>query len=423
MFPQNLSCFCRPWLPIVTFAWLAATAQYAAADAQDTFNVTVGTNITYDSNLFRRSENIPTPVGFGKRSDLIFISSATVSMRKFIGMQRLEAAGIFVDNRYNVHDFLNFFAVNYNAGWGWYLTPYFHGNVTTAHSEALNNFGNLTGFLSNNAQNIRTSDNHRFDGVFELTPALHLIGGVSQQVGKNSLLQTADFNNSVLSFEGGLRYVTRAGSRLTYTGRHGVGQFINRPEPIASSLFDTKFTDMEHELRLTWPVSAATTMEARVGYFQRTHAHFSERDFSGFVGNFNVNWAVTAKTSINAGWARDLANFQTSPLFLFQGFGFGQFSSSYMINNRFTISPVWQITSKTAFRARYQYILQDFHGPVTPVPANRSDATHSGMIALDWQPLNMLSLSAELRREHRSSNLLGFDYDVSAGSIIAKLNF
>ena len=43
------------------------------------------------------------------------------------------------------------------------------------------------------------------------------------------------------------------------------------------------------------------------------HAHFPQRDFDGFVGNFNLNWAVTGKTRIAAGWARDLFNFQLAP--------------------------------------------------------------------------------------------------------------
>ena len=84
------------------------------------------------------------------KSDIVFVSSATVGMRKYFGMQRIDAAGIFVDNRYDNNNFLNFFAINYNANWAWRLTPRFHGNVGTLHTEMLNNFANLTGFISSN---------------------------------------------------------------------------------------------------------------------------------------------------------------------------------------------------------------------------------------------------------------------------------
>jgi exopolysaccharide biosynthesis operon protein EpsL len=230
-----------------------------------------------------------------------------------------------------------------------------------------------------------------------------------------------DFNNRVISFEGGIRYVSPAGSTLTYTARHGLGEFMDRPQPIVSQLFDTRFNDMEHELKLVWPITGKTSIDGRVGHFQRKHAHFSQRDFSGFVGNFNINWAVTGKTRITAGWARDISNFQTAPNFLFQDFAV--FSSSYATTNRFSLTPVWQISPKTSLRLRYEYTARDFHGAVIPVAANRSDTTHSGQIAMDWQPLNMLAVSATLQREHRSSNLFGFDYNVSSGSISAKLNF
>ena len=420
----NLSRCYHHWLAIIVLAWLSVIAQYAAADAGDTFNASVGTHVTYDSNVFRTS-SIIDPLRFGSptRSDLIIISSATINMRKLFGMQRFDASGTFIDNRYDNHDFLNFFAKNYNAGWGWYLTPYFHGNLTTTHTEALNNFANLTGFASSNTRNVRTADNHRLDGIFEVTRAWHIMGGVSQQVGKNTRLASADFNNRVLSFEGGVRYVTPAGSTLTYTARHGLGEFMNRPEPIASALFDTRFNDMEHELRLVWPVTGKSSIDTRVAYYKRRHAHFSERDFSGFVGNFNLNWAVTSKTRVTAGWARDLSNFQTSPSFLFSDPNFGRFSSSFAVTDRFSITPVWQISSKTSLRLRYEYLTRDFHGAVIPVTANRSDSQHSGMIALDWQPLNMLLVTATLQRDHRSSNLQGFDYNASSGSILARLNF
>ena len=48
--------------------------------------------------------------------------------------------------------------------------------------------------------------------------------------------------------------------------------------------------------------------------------------------------------------------------------------------------PVWQITPKTVLRVRYDYMTQDYFGAVSPVPADRSDATHLAMIAFDWQP-------------------------------------
>ncbi|TSA53514.1 MAG: putative exosortase B-associated extracellular polysaccharide biosynthesis transporter EpsL, partial [Nitrosomonadaceae bacterium] len=55
--------------------------------------------------------------------------------------------------------------------------------------------------------------------------------------------------------------------------------------------------------------------------------------------------------------------------------------------------------------------------------ASRSDTLQSGLIALDWQPVNALFLSATLQHDRRSSNLTGFDFTSSAASVTARVNF
>jgi exopolysaccharide biosynthesis operon protein EpsL len=224
--------------------------------------------------------------------------------------------------------------------------------------------------------------------------------------------------------EGGLRYAFLSGSSLTYKARHGDGAFYKREQPIESQLFDNRFNDMEHELRLIWPVTGKTSIDGRVGYLARHHAHFPQRDFEGFVGNFTLNWAATGKTRITAGWARDLLNLQTQPN-AFQGSPFFQpFSSSYVIANRAFFSPIWQITEKTALRLRYEYISRDHLGAIVFVPGgDRTDSIHSGMIALDWQPLRSVFISGALHRDHRSSDHRGFNFDSAAASVSARLNF
>ncbi|MEO6562835.1 MAG: outer membrane beta-barrel protein, partial [Nitrosospira sp.] len=280
----------------------------------------------------------------------------------------------------------------------------------------------LTGFINSTNRNLRTTDNLRFDGTFEVDRAWHLVGGINQTVTKNSLVNIQDFNTKISSVEGGIRYALPSGSSLTYRIRSGQGEFVNRPEPIGSpTFFDTRFNDLENEMRLIWPVTGKASIDARVGYLERKHAHFAQRNFAGFVGNFNFNWAITGKTSIKASWARDLANSQTASNFRL--FGFAPFSSSYAVNNHFSLEPVWQITEKTALRLRYDYNIRDFLGAISVVPENRHDSQHSGLIELDWRPVRAIFLSASLRKDVRTSNLRGFDYDSTAASVTARLNF
>lgn len=420
----NLSHHYRRWLAIAALIMLPLFARNAEADAKDTFNLIVGTNLMYDSNVFRLSPFIDpvTLLGQPTKSDQIITSTASLSMNKNYGMQRFEANGSIVDNRYHNFDFLNFIAKNYTTAWHWYVTPYFHGKLSSDRTESLNNFANLTGFINSTNRNLRTNTNHRFDGVFEISRALHIVGGISEATLRNSQFTVQDFDNRILYAEGGVRYVFPSGTSLTYKVRSGDGDFFKRPQPIASSLLDTRFHDMEHGLQLIWPVTIKTSIQARVAHFERKHEHFHQRDFSGFIGNFDFNWAVTGKTRLTASWARDLSNFQTASNF--QLAQFQPFSSSYVATNRFSLAPVWQISAKTALRLRYDYITRDFLGAVIPIPGdNRSDSQHTGLIALDWQALNSLFVSATLQRDHRTSNLDTYKYDNTVATVSARLNF
>ncbi|MBN9125426.1 MAG: hypothetical protein BGO99_07340 [Nitrosospira sp. 56-18] len=420
---ESFPCHAR-WIAFAAAGLVSLIPRYAIADAGDTLNVTVGSTFTYDSNIFRLSSTIDPERFVGKptRADQIIISTATLNLNKSYSMQRFEFNGSLVDNRYNNFDFLNFVAKNYTAAWNWFITPYFHGRMSSGHREALNNFADLTGFVNSTNRNLRTDDNLRFDAVYEIDGAWRLIGGFAQDTRKNSRLNVQDFNNRVRSIEGGIRYAFPSGASFTYKVRSGAGQFINRAEPNASALFDTRFSEMEHDFQMIWPITAKTKIDGRVGHLERTHAHFSQRNFSGIVGNFNLNWEVTGKTRITASWARDLFNSQTS--LNFQLSGFEIFSSSFVVNNRFSLQPVWQISDKMALRLRYDYTMRDFRGAVVVLPnQDRSDAVHSGLIAFDWRPMNALLVSATLQRDHRSSNHRGFDYDSAAASVSARLNF
>jgi predicted porin len=206
-----------------------------------------------------------------------------------------------------------------------------------------------------------------------------------------------------------------------------LGKFVGRSLDEAN-LLDTRFTEMENDVQLIWPVSGKTSIDARAGHLQRKHDNFSERDFSGFVGNFNLNYAMTGKTRFTASWARTLGNFQTGATTsgLSSNPVFDPFASSYLKTDRFSLGPTWQIDDKVALRMRYDYSMIDFLGGVTTIATSldqRNDRMHSGMVALDWQLHKAFSLNAMLNHDHRNSNLSGFGFHRSAASVTARITF
>ena len=429
------------WLALAALMALLLSAQQAAAQqapvqrtmtqqpaaaAVDTFRMIVDSSLQFDSNVFRLSPSIDplAMTGHSTRSDRIVVSSASLKFDKSYSLQRFEANVSAVDNRYDTFNNLDFTAINYDGAWRWKLTPRLHGNLSGNHREVLNTFANMTGFANSTGKNLRIEDRFRFDGVFEVDGAWRIVGGIAQDTFKNTREFLQDTGAQTRSVDGGIRYALPSGSSLTYKLKRGWGEFIGRPQPIASSLFDTRFNELEHEIHLIWPVSGKTSIDARAAHLARKHEHFPQRDFSGFIGNFNLNWAISGKTRLTASWARTLANFQTAAGNPNLSPGFQSFSSSYMATDRFSLEPVWQIDAKTALRLRYDYSLIDFLGGVTATSFDaRSDTMQSGLIALDWQPLNALSLSATLNHDRRSSNLTGFDFNRSAASVTARVTF
>ena len=415
--------------PAIAQQNMQTLSQQAAAQPGffNPFRVVLDSNLQFDSNVFRLTPTTVVPMtGQSTLSDRIIVSSATLRFDKSYGLQRIEGNVGVVDNRYNNFNFLDFTALNYGGAWNWNITPKFHGSLSGNHNEALNNFANMTGFTTNSTnKNLRKSDVVRLDGVYEIDGAWRLIGGISHSRFTNTREFFADQGQQIQSAEGGIRYVLPSGSSLTYKYRGGLGKFVGRSLDEVN-LLDTRFTEMEHDVQLIWPVSGKTSIDARAGHLQRKHENFSQRDFSGFVGNFNLNYAMTGKTRLTAGWTRTLGNFQTGASNSGLNPVFDQYASSYLKTDRFSLGPTWQIDDKVALRVRYDYSMMDFLGGVTTSATSldqRNDKMHSGTVALDWQLHKAFSLSAMLNHDKRNSNLSGYSFHRSAASVTARITF
>lgn len=398
------------WPALAVAVPLSLASPCAQADADDTINLTAGATVQHDSNLFRLSSGVDPQSVLGKssKSDQLSVTSVGLKVNKPYSGQRFELEATLLDYRYRTFDYLSFTARNYAAAWRWSATPYLHGNLTSTRTEALNSFTDYTGYTT---RNVRTDERHRLDGVFEIDGAWRLVGGLAEYNRTNSQLFTQEGDNRVNTAELGLRREFRSGSALTYTTKSGRGEYMNRPQPIVAGVFDNRFDDRENEVRLFWALTGKATLDARAAHFERTHAHFSQRDYGGNVGNLNLNWEITAKTRLTASLAREMSSYQTA-------------TSSYSVADRFAFAPYWQFGTKTTLRARYDYARLDYRGALIASPlGERSDTLRSAMIGLEWQPLRTLSLSASLQNDQRTSSQPGLDYDAKIANVSAQVSF
>jgi exopolysaccharide biosynthesis operon protein EpsL len=378
----------------------------AMSDELDLLQFNAGLAWQHDSNVFRLSDQTTTPgaVGTSGRSDNILTTTAGLKVRKPYGLQRFEADIGLENSKYNRFSSLDFTAVNYAAAWRWSLTPAFHGNLTTDRREYVDNSADVQ---SAGQLNRKTDRSTKLDGEYEVDGVWRLLGGAFQRTNSNSQSATFEGDSKVIGAEAGVRYQFPYGTSLAYRFRNGKGEYTN--QALATSV-SSDFTDREHEVQGEW-VGGRAKLGGRISRLERNYDSISARDFSGFLSQIDLTYALTGKTSVFAGVVRELGSYQTNNISYYQG-------------TRVFVAPTWKATENIALRARYDYGVRDFKGPLPGfVSSNRTDKTSLASLAVEWQPVRLLTLMAWLQRDQRKSNEFGSDYKSNSVGVSAKASF
>lgn len=378
----------------------------AMSDELDVLQFNAGLALQHDSNVLRLSDQVSNPAvaGGSGRSDNILTTSAGIKLRKPYGLQRFEADVGLENTNYKRFSGLDFTAVNYAAAWRWSLTPAFTGNLTTDRKEYVDNTADVQ---SAGQLNRKTDRSTRLDAEYEVDGVWRLLGGAFQRTNVNSQSSTFEGDSKVIGAEAGVRYQLPFGTSLAYRFRNGKGEHTNQASATAVS---SDFTDREHEVQGEW-VGGRSKLGGRISRLERNYDSLPARDFSGFVSQIDLTYALTGKTSIFAGVVRELGSYQTN-------------NSSYYQGTRVFVAPSWQATENIALRARYDYGVRDFKGPLPGFAAsNRTDKTSLASLAVEWKPVRLLTLMAWLQRDQRTSNELGADYKSNSIGVSAKASF
>jgi hypothetical protein len=177
------------------------------------------------------------------------------------------------------------------------------------------------------------------------------------------------------------------------------------------SEFPNTFDQRQHEVRLSWSVSEKTTVDARIGYLSRENPGYALRDYSGTVGDLNVQWAATGKLRFQALVSRGLnANLSNT--------------TSYVNNSRLVLNSYWSVTSRTVLSAGIDQTYNDFEGaPAGVADEGREDKIRTLRLGVRWTPLDALALGAGLQRARRTSNVYGAGYLNNSATVDASFRF
>jgi len=397
-----------------------------AAEPEDTLNFVFGADVKYEDNLFRVDED--AALGDASKHDIVHAYTAGIKLDKQYSLQRFQLEGTVSENKYQENDFLDWTGFNYRAAWLWSLTPRITGRLLASQNETLNNFGDFRRVdpnapnVTRDLRSIQTNERREFTADILLWGGWHVVGGATQVESRNSVSfnEVGDFTQDSAEFGG--RYVFPSGTEITLVRREATGDYKGRVVDNIRVL-DTGYDQSETEAKLDWRVTGKSHITARVGYTDREHDNFNERDYDGLTGLLAWRWTPTGKLLLNTALSRNLYSFQESNA-LGGGVFFGNgYDYSYYVADTFTISPLWAITEKTSLRFRYDWSDRDYRGDLDPNGPTRRDIVKSMTLTAEWQALRTLVVSAVARHEDRNSDREAYDYETDSIGISAELIF
>jgi exopolysaccharide biosynthesis operon protein EpsL len=385
------------------------SANLVFADEKDVLNFVVGGSVTHDSNLFRLSNTVnPVPItGSTKKGDTLTAAYAGIRIDKPYSLQRFQLDVTGTMYRYDNFSFLNWDAFEYRGAWLWHVTPRLGGTLSAEHKQALVPFED---FRTAQQRNVRDIDTRRFDLNWRALGALYLLFGISTEEQKSEVPFLAEADFKATNYEGGVRYDFASGSSVSFLQHLREGDYLNRaPDP--TNFTDNSYREYESEARFNWAATGHSSFDGRLGWLDRRHERFSQRDFSGVVGELAYAWTPTGKLRFNFSAKRDLRPFV-------------DVFSSYRIDNTLSFVPTWYTTAKTTVSMRFDRMTSDFRGPVfAPTVPLRSDTLHSVKLIGEWAATRGLLLSASVQRAGRSSNIPDAEFDATVVNIRAGLKF
>ena len=397
--------------PALLLLALSLASSVTYADSEDGLNFAVGSTVRHEDNLFRLPSGTPPPsAGSGNsssKSDLISTIYAGIRFDKQYSLQRLQLDVTATQYDYRNNDYLNFTAVDYRGAWLWSVSPRLTGILSADKTSELTSFANLQ---NSTVRNKRTLENQRFMADWLVDGGWHLTGGVYRQRSKgdnNELSAFGDYDEN--TGELGIRYVAANDNSIAAVIRETDGKFIGTSlDPV--NFLDTRYRQSESQVRGIFRVSGNSLLDGRFGFVDRTYDHFSQRDYSGAVGELSYKWTPTGKLRLALTGGRNLLAYQET-------------GSSYYVSKYVNLTPEWLVTEKTTVRLGFGVTKNDFRGAVAPVTTMRDDKIRTAQIGLNWRPTRTITVDGYVTYEQRSSDLSSFDYHANIAGIAASLLF
>ncbi len=367
------------------FAGLMSGDAFALGSSEKFIQPYVATNLIYDSNILRVSENV--------KDSFIERVRAGFDLDWKLNRQHFLLKGEVNHSWYQDLDELNYLGWDTLAKWDWQLGNYLSGEIGYSNNQILGNFTQINGDVDGSGGLNNLINTQQFFAnsgyLFHPNGKVH-IGWFRTDTEYDA--DDRSFSNNIednAEFE--LQYLSPTGSNLGFRFLSTIGQYPDR-EFNQDSREDDGYLRFNYWLFWKWQLSVKTQIEGQVGYTTQENDHLRNRDFSDFTGRLTLNWAPTEKTQLLlSGWRE-----------IDQAYNF---NANFILTQGVAFTPTWKITRKVELNLPLSYERLEFIGdPNTSSNGIQVDNIWSATLNALYLPFDNTTLGMLLRYEKKNSN-------------------
>lgn len=368
----------------------------AHAFPDDVFNISVGSSVLRDDNLFRITDALDPRllIGASQRGDTVRTVFVALNGNKRISRQQLSFGLTESRVSYANFGFLDDNTEDMNLAWTGAAGRNLKFGLRAGRSKQLEGFSDS----QQPVHNLLTRRNAAFNLDAWFAPrwsaGVELAGGSVS----NGLDARRGGDNQVNTAQLWLRYTTRADNRVELRLRQQRADYPN-VLPSVNTYNSSRQDDVE--LSAVWQPSGWSTLSATLGRRARHHKDLPERDFSATYGSLAHDWTLDGAWSLRTALSRDVGLFQDS-------------LTNYAQTDTLSIQPRWLPTAKIgvygAFERRRRRYLGSFSFDPGLVPRAQDTVTTRSLTA-SYLPWPNLDVSLTVRDESRASSNVLVRYD------------
>jgi hypothetical protein len=367
-------------------------------------------SMLHDDNIFRLSKdaNKQALLGTDDGSDNVYrLGLGARTEQRIVGRQsiRLEARGDYY--AFQNFDALNNFSYGLRGEWLWEVTNDLTGALGYERRTRLADLAQL----QRPVKDMIDEDHGFVNGAWRIGPSMRLRGAVDALRAKHENGDSAA-DSRALTGTTGLDYISSLGNSLGVEFRATHANYPTAELVGGTTLVNNEYNERELALVTTIVAGPSITGTGRLGYTERRHKEFPERDFSGTTWRGLLDWTPLQKVGLEFSLYKEPRSII-------------DIAASYVLVTGGTFGPRWAPTEKLVFYTFLVRERQQFKGDpnlvVTPGAVERDETVHALRVGGGWEPQRFVNLSLGAEHGTRTSNVFLRDYTYT--SVMANAEF